>query len=97
MAKKDTTRALAPSGAQIVENVNKNEVNQATVKKVEREPKSKKGQNTMEYRLDYVCTFLGVKKENVGEMTTLDFSLDDICRMDFVQHFVNLKELTLNN
>ena len=23
--------------------------------------------------------------------------LDDICRMDFIQHFVNLKELILNN
>ena len=27
----------------------------------------------------------------------MDFCLDDICRMDFIQHFVNLKELILNN
>ena len=30
-------------------------------------------------------------------MTMLDFCLDDITRMDFVAHFVNLKELVLIN
>ena len=38
-----------------------------------------------------------MKKENTKDLTELDFSLDDICRMDFVQNFINLKELTLNN
>lgn len=51
----------------------------------------------MEYRLDYVMNFLNIKKDQAAEMLFLDFSLDDICRMDFVQHFVNLRELTLNN
>jgi len=40
--------------------------------------------NTMEYRMDYVCNFLGIKKDNSKDLTELDFSLDDICRMDFV-------------
>jgi|TARA_B110001450_G_scaffold242652_1_gene253193 Leucine-rich repeat (LRR) protein len=51
----------------------------------------------MEHRLDYVCNFLGVKKEAAKELTTLDFCLDDICRMDFISHFGNLKELILIN
>jgi hypothetical protein len=40
---------------------------------------------------------MGLKKDNVKDVTVLDFSLDDICRMDFVQHFTNLKVLVLMN
>jgi len=47
--------------------------------------------------LDYVCNFLGIKKDVVKDQTVLDFCLDDIGRMDFVSHFVNLKELVLIN
>lgn len=43
------------------------------------------------------CNFLGIKKENVAEVPSLDFQLDDLCRMDFIQHFIGLRELTLNN
>ena len=40
---------------------------------------------------------MGYKKETVKDVTILDFSLDDICRMDFIQHFTNLKVLVLMN
>ena len=40
---------------------------------------------------------MGLKKEQLKDMQTLDFCLDDICRMDFVAHFVNLKVLVLIN
>ena len=40
---------------------------------------------------------MGYKKETVKDVTILDFSLDDICRMDFIQHFTNLKVLVLIN
>lgn len=40
---------------------------------------------------------MGYKKESVKDVTILDFSLDDICRMDFIQHFTNLKVLVLIN
>ena len=53
--------------------------------------------NTLEHRLEYVCNFLNIKKEQAKEQTMLDFCLDDICRMDFVIHFQNLKELVLIN
>lgn len=40
---------------------------------------------------------MGLKKDQVKDMQTLDFCLDDICRMDFVAHFTNLKVLVLIN
>lgn len=49
----------------------------------------------MEHRLDYVCNFLCIKKDNIKDTEVVDFCLDDISRMDWVQHFVNLKELVL--
>lgn len=96
---------MVPSGAAIVESGQG--ATQGTAQKKEK-PGKKAQHNSIEYRLDYIvsilcvltvlqCNFLGIKKETAGELTTLDFSLDDICRMDFVQHFVNLKELVLNN
>jgi hypothetical protein len=53
--------------------------------------------NTLEHRLDYVCNFLNIKKEQTKEQETLDFCLDDICRMDWITHFSNLKVLVLIN
>ena len=38
-----------------------------------------------------------IKKDQVKDQTSLDFCLDDICRMDFVASFVNIKELYLIN
>ena len=51
--------------------------------------------NTLEYRLDYICNFLNIKKDQAKDQTHLDFCLDDIGRMDFIVHFTNLKELTI--
>jgi hypothetical protein len=36
-----------------------------------------------------------IKKEQCKDLPVLDFCLDDICRMDFVVHFTNIKELVL--
>jgi hypothetical protein len=85
---------MAESGAQIV-----NAAPTAPAPKSKKHVEMRKpgAQNSMEHRLDYVCNFLGTKKEAAKESTTLDFCLDDICRMDFVSHFVNVKELILMN
>ena len=61
--------------------------------KTRRKPAADK--NSLEHRLDYVCNFLGIKKEQCKDQASLDFCLDDIFRMDFVIHFINLKELIL--
>lgn len=59
-------------------------------------PKKPVGEkNTLEHRLDYVCNFLSVKKDAIKDHEVIDFCLDDIGRMDWVQQFVNLKELVL--
>ena len=51
----------------------------------------------MEWRLDYCCDQLGYNKSNLAAVTVMDFVLDDVCRMDFVVNFPNLKELNLVN
>ena len=98
--KEGAQNPLAPSGAQVIDPASSS----APVKSKKRndEPsapakRGTQGQNTIEYRLDYVCNFLGIKKDVVKDQSVLDFCLDDIGRMDFVSHFVNLKELVLIN
>jgi len=68
------------------------------VKKPEKEAGTRKPpgeKNSLDHRFDYVCNFLGIKRDQAKEQVTLDLALDDVCRMDFVVHFVNLKELVL--
>lgn len=40
---------------------------------------------------------MGFNKNNLGEVKELDFVLEDVCRMDFLYKFPNLKTLTLIN
>ena len=71
----------------------------AKTKKTEKETshptKKVADKSSVDHRFDYVCNFLGIKRDQAKDCTTLDLALDDICRMDFLQHFVNLKELVL--
>ena len=43
------------------------------------------------------CDTLGFNKQNLPQITVIDFALDDICRMDWLIHFPNLKELNIVN
>lgn len=43
------------------------------------------------------CEALGYNKQNLAQITTVDFCLDDICRMDWVMHFPSLRELNVVN
>lgn len=83
----------AKSGAQIVENTGKKKPEEKVAKREVKKPDGNKG--SLEHRFDYVCNFLNIKKEQAKEQTSLDLVLDDICKMDFVVHFVNIKELIL--
>ena len=43
------------------------------------------------------CESLGINKGTLHQVTDIDFVLDDVCRMDFLSYFSNLKTLTLIN
>ena len=43
------------------------------------------------------CDTLGFNKQNLPQITVIDFALDDICRMDWLIHFPSLKELNIVN
>lgn len=51
--------------------------------------------NSAEHRFEYVCNFMNIKKEEAKDLAVLDFTLDDICRLDWIVHFVSLRELTV--
>jgi hypothetical protein len=58
----------------------------------------RKGQsNDPECRLDYVCEQLGISRTQVPNITEIDIVLDDLCRMDFVGYFINLRNIVLIN
>jgi len=40
---------------------------------------------------------LGVTRSTLPQVTEIDIVLDDLCRMDFVQWFPNLRNLILIN
>jgi hypothetical protein len=63
--------------------------------KSKHQPATKTG--TTESRLDYACDTLGFTKTNLGTITVIDFALDDICRIDWLIHFPNLRELNIVN
>ena len=88
-----------------MKNVKASALNVATAKPEEKnskpearpvkKPDGNKG--TLEHRLDYVVNFLMIKKDDCKTQNELHFCLDDICRMDFIVHFVNIQELVLIN
>lgn len=43
------------------------------------------------------CETLGINKQNLANIQTIDFCLDDIYRMDWLVHFPNLMELHIVN
>ena len=89
---------MAPTGTQIVDPAASSAPTKLKSKRNdEPQRRGNHAPNSLEYRLDYVMNFLGIKKDQLKDQVSLDFCLDDIVRMDFVQHFVNIKELVLIN
>ena len=45
----------------------------------------------------YKCDAMAYDRKSLHSYTTIDFCLDEIGKIDWVHHFVNLKELTVVN
>ena len=43
------------------------------------------------------CEALGISKQNMASVQTIDFCLDDVCRIDWLAHFPNIRECHVVN
>ena len=43
------------------------------------------------------CEALGITKQNAAQAQVIDFCLDDICRIDWLAHFPNIRECHVVN